>query len=95
MTQSIALAQCSSSSSIEENLQKADFYMAKASKQNAFLIVFPEYFMMAYASPEYVQKAQTLHGFFVSRMSELARKYHLWTLFGMNESADDISTEKC
>lgn len=95
MTQTIALAQCSSSSSIEENLQKADFYMAEARKQNAFLIVFPEYFMIAYAAPEYVRQAQTLDGPFVSRMSELARHYQLWTLFGMNESANDTNPDKC
>ena len=41
MTPKIALAQCSSGNLIEENLQKADLYMAKAHREGAFLIVFP------------------------------------------------------
>lgn len=95
MTHKIALAQCSSSISIEENLEKADIYMSKARQQEAFLIVFPEYFMMAYHAPAYVKESQTLDGPFVSRMKELARNYQIWTLFAMNESAGDAHADKC
>ena len=97
----IALAQCGSSDQIEKNLKTAAHFMEMASRSQASLIVFPEYFMISYLACDhgYVREAQSLQCSFVQSMSELARQYHLWVIFGMSERpkepASDIFTEKC
>lgn len=101
MASIIALAQCGSSDQIEKNLKTAAHFMKMASRSQASMIVFPEYFMISYLAPDhgYVKKAQSLQGVFVQAMSELARQYHLWVIFGMSEQpeepASDSFTEKC
>lgn len=88
MSAIIALAQCGSTGNIEQNLQTASRFMQAANEADASLIVFPEYFMMPYTAPnhQYVTKAQRLDGPFVSRMKQLSKENHLWTIFGISES---------
>lgn len=85
----LALAQITSSECWEENLKKAEQWMKRASEQGADMIVFPEYFMMYYPAKRvnYHKGAQTLYGPFVSEMKRLAEKYHIWTVFSMNEDS--------
>ena len=67
MASIIALAQCGSSDQIEKNLKTAAHFMEMASRSQASLIVFPEYFMISYLAPDhgYVREAQSLQGSFV------------------------------
>ena len=83
----IAIAQTTSSGNWRQNIEKAKQFIKDAKKENACLIVFPEYFMNYYPDEDhkYVRKAQTLNGDFVQEMRQLAKKYGMWILFGMNE----------
>lgn len=72
---------------LEENLRKAEQFIKRAKAEKAKMIVFPEYFMNYYpdADHKYIEKAQTLHGDFVSQMKVFAKEYKMWIIFGMNE----------
>lgn len=97
MSHTIALAQCASIPNIAENLKTAEYFSRKASHAGASLIVFPEYFMYPCNknASAYVSHAQSTDGPFVLSMKELAQKYGIWILFGMNETAPQIDTGKC
>ena len=93
----ITLAQCGSSENPRDNLQTASVYMNKAKSTGGNLIVFPEYFMTAYteSGQTYVSSAQNLEDSFVSQMQELASRYEIWTLFGINEKSPSPKGQKC
>lgn len=87
----IAIAQTTSSGNWSENLRKAEQFIKRAKAEKAKMIVFPEYFMNYYpdADHKYIEKAQTLHGDFVSQMKVFAKEYKMWIIFGMNEKTVD------
>lgn len=87
----IAIAQTTSSGNWRENLEKAHNFIKNAKKEEAVMIIFPEYFMNYYPDPEhkYTQKAQTRYGEFVQEMKKFAKTYAMWIIFGMNEQTVD------
>ena len=87
----IAIAQTTSSGNWSENLRKAEQFIKRAKAEKAKMIVYPEYFMNYYpdADHKYIEKAQTLHGDFVSQMKVFAKEYKMWIIFGMNEKTVD------
>lgn len=91
MIQKIALAQTTSAEKWEKNLQKAWEYTEKAARQQAEMIVFPEYFMTYYPSKEvnYQKQGQSLEGEFVREMGKAAKETGLWMVFGVNETGKD------
>lgn len=97
MSHIIALAQCGSLPDTAQNLKTAECYVRQAADARAALIVFPEYFMYpCHKNSElYVGHAQSIDGPFVSAMKELAAKYGIWILFGMNEAAPLLKAKKC
>ena len=92
MSYTIALAQCTSLPDIYQNLVTAEKFIAEAQKKGASLIVFPEYFMYPCTgdTASYTAHAQPVDGPFVLCMKELAVKYNIWLLFGMNEKSSDV-----
>lgn len=91
MLHTIALAQCTSTETLSENLTIAEAFAERASKVQAELLVFPEYFMTPYTLDDasYQRAAQPLNGSFVSALRAIARKYHIWIICGINEAASD------
>ena len=87
----IAIAQTTSSANWRDNIKKAKQFIEKARKQQAVMIVFPEYFMNYYPDSEhkYTKKAQSLYGEFVQAMKMLAKEFKMWIIFGMNEKTVD------
>lgn len=83
----IAIAQTTSSGNWRDNIEKAKHFIEKAKKEQAVMIVFPEYFMNYYPDAEhkYTKKAQSLYGEFVQAMKMLAKEFQMWIIFGMNE----------
>lgn len=88
----IALAQTTSTVNPEDNLIKGEAYVEKAARSGAVLTIFPEYFMNYYPEKNYVKKAESLSGPFTAQMKQLAKKYEMWLIFGMNQQSFD--TEK-
>lgn len=97
MSYTIALAQCTSLPDISQNLVTAEKFIAEAQKEGASLIVFPEYFMYPCTGDtvSYTAHAQPVDGPFVLCMKELAVKYNIWLLFGINEKPSDVHEKKC
>jgi predicted amidohydrolase len=87
----IATAQTTSSAEWKDNLQKAAYYVSKAGRLGAGMIVFPEYFMTCYPTAKvcYRAEAQNLRGPFVKQMQCLAKENEMWMIFGMNEDSAD------
>lgn len=88
------LAQMSSDGQPEVNLEKAKKAVAQAAElYHPDVMVFPELFMSFFpVGTDHeitLGTAQTLDGPFVTGMRELARQYHTWLIFGMNEAVED------
>lgn len=98
MQNQIVMAQLGSSDKKEENLKKAEkAFIESKELYNAGMVVFPEafmsYFEVGTPSEVKVKDAEAIDGPFVKSMCELAKKYELWTIFGMRERIDDENDE--
>lgn len=93
MTGRFAVAQMEGKEGPQENREDAEQMMKQAKEMGADLILFPETFMSYVTSDADQEKriaaSQTLTGSFVKEMSCLAKRYALWTVFGMRESAGE------
>lgn len=90
MKSTFVLAQLASTTSSQENLQKAKKAIAKASSlHHPDVMVFPECFMCKLPASagreDTVSHAEPLDGTFVTEMRTMAREYRIWLIFGMTE----------
>lgn len=89
----VAAAQTADNGDYRVNLAKAEKYITEAAEQGASLILFPEAFMSVYPrgtdAATRLAASQTLDGPFAAGMSALAKQHKIWTVFGMNEPADE------
>ncbi|SFE51974.1 Predicted amidohydrolase [Paenibacillus algorifonticola] len=99
MTFQIVMAQFGSSSSKQENLDKAEKALQEAtSLHQADLVVFPEAFMSFYqiGTPRErkLEDAEPLEGHFVTTMQSLAKRYGVWVIFGTRETTEDSEDDR-
>ncbi len=85
----ISLVQASSVPDKEETIKKIEKYSQQASQQKSNLIVFPEIFMF-YSPPEESKdirsvKAEYLHGEYVEKVRNIARKNNIYIITGVYE----------
>ncbi len=91
------LAQLTNVGDPAENLEKAKKYAKQAYEEyHPDFMIFPEVYMTHYPQGTPMETvlaaAQPLDGPFVTGMRELAKKYHMWMVFGMSEPAGDRKT---
>lgn len=79
---------------LDKNLEQMENYIVTASKSDADIIVFPEMALQGYCSaydPESatyrlaVDKAITKKGYYAKTLSEYAKKYDMYVIFGASE----------
>lgn len=83
----IAVAQFAPGDDKEVNVESIRSLIGMAAKQDARLVVLPEYalFTTTALDERIVKNAETVDGPFVNRLGELAREYSLSIVAGMNE----------
>lgn len=84
----IAIAQISSKSDKLENLALVEDYVARAAKQGAELVVFPEATMRGFGTERLDTCAETAEGAFVQRLRALAQQHHIAIVAGVFFTAD-------
>lgn len=94
MKSKFVLAQVTNTGDVEANLAKAKAFMAKAYEEyHPDLMVFPEIFMAHFpvGTPKetILAVSQPIDGPFVTALREEAKKYQMWLICGMSESAED------
>lgn len=94
MSFNVVMAQLSSTSDKNKNLEKAEKAIQESvDLYNAELVVFPEafmcYFEVGTPSEEKIKEAESIDGNFVNSMRVLSKKYGVWTVFCMSEKIDD------
>lgn len=99
MKGTFVLAQTVSDGEPSINLEKAKKIVEDAVKlHHADVLVFPELYSSLYplATPHDITlaAAQKIDGPFVKGMCDLAKKHHLWMVFGFNEKVEDPSEHR-
>jgi deaminated glutathione amidase len=98
MVSQIVMAQLGSTDNKEVNLQKAEkAFKDSVDLYGAGMVVFPEafmsYFEVGISNEVKLKDGEPVDGPFVSSMCVLAKKYGLWTVFGMREMILDDEDE--
>ena len=80
----IALIQVSTITSVEEQLERVEYYLAKAQQAKAQLVVLPKEFLTLHLSPvEKLSLQETFEkGRLQQKIKQLAQKYKLWIVAG-------------
>lgn len=80
----IALVQVASIVSVEQQLERVEYYLAKAQQAKAQLVVLPEEFLTLHLSPtEKLSLQETFEkGPLQQKIKQLAQKYKLWIVAG-------------
>ncbi|MCS5709020.1 carbon-nitrogen hydrolase family protein [Candidatus Berkiella cookevillensis] len=80
----IALIQVASIASVEQQLERVEYYLAKAQQAKAQLVVLPEEFLTLHLSPvEKLSLQETFEkGPLQQKIKQLAQKYKLWIVAG-------------
>lgn len=82
----LGLAQCNHPAD-GDVLGMVERYAASAKEQGVDLLVFPEYLMTPYETPQnqFAQAAQDLDGEFCRNVGEIAKSHGLWMVYTMNQ----------
>ena len=99
MATTFVLAQMITEGDPEVNLQNAQKAVEEAVEHfHPDIMVFPEMFMSHFPKETEIKSclstAQSLSGPFVTGMRNLAAKYHIWIVFGMNEAVEDANDDR-
>ncbi|MCW3795084.1 carbon-nitrogen hydrolase family protein [Paenibacillus sp. LS1] len=99
MTFQLVMAQFGSSSTKQENLDKAEKALEEATRiHHADIVVFPEAFMSFYqiGTPreQKLEDAEPLEGHFSTTMRALAKQYGVWVVFGTRETTEDSDDDR-
>ncbi|MCU9519512.1 carbon-nitrogen hydrolase family protein [Corynebacterium sp. ES2794-CONJ1] len=86
----IAMAQMTSATDKQENLQQIHTYVRKAHAQGARMVIFPEATMQAFASGRLDLQAEEISGPFVESLKLWAHQYDVAIVAGIFTPADTV-----